>query len=112
MTIVTMHEVDEKKLLDVMAEASVVGSVTLNVYHDGNHMYYTLEGVHRAEAAKRLGIPLILIERDWEDMVECDLQDIYLEDGRATVQDIVEYAYSSVNGGVYSENDFVNVEVI
>lgn len=111
MTIVTMHEIDEAKLAEVMAEASKIGSVTLNVYNDGNGTYHTLEGVHRTEAAKRLGLPLILVEREWDELVECDLQDIEIEDGKASVQAIVEYAYSSYTGGIYSENDFESVEM-
>lgn len=110
MTIITMHRVDEVKLAKVMEETAVIGSVTINVYFDGETAY-ALEGVHRTEAAKRLGLPLILNCCQWEDIVPTDCEDVADRDGNATVGEIHEYAYSQHNSGlgVYDASDFEEV---
>lgn len=114
MTIVTMHEYDKDKLAGVMDIAAKVGSVTINAYYDGETIY-TLEGVHRTEAAKRLGLPLTIICKEWDDVIPTDCEDCNSFDcdtRTAKVSDIHEYAYSTLDGGVYSVKDFVSVEVI
>ena len=112
MTIVTIHQYDDAHLAEVMEAARKIGRVEINVYYDGE-VSYCLEGVHRVEAAKRLGIPLILKQREWDEVVETDCEDAEgYEDGRAAVSAIWEYAYGSgVEGGVYDDSDFVSVEV-
>lgn len=115
MTILTIHEIDETKLQEVMAVAQEVGSVTLNAYYDGETCYM-LEGVHRTEAAKRLGLPLIIVCKEWDDVISTDCEDCndFDYDTRtAKVSDIYEYGFNYLhNCGVYSENDFASVEVI
>jgi len=112
MTIVTIHQYNEQHLAEVMEVARKIGKVEINVYYDGE-MAYCLEGVHRVEAAKRLGIPLILKNREWYEIIETDCEDAegYAE-GKAAVSAIWEYAYGTgVEGSIYSESDFVSVEV-
>lgn len=107
MILYTMHKFDSDKLAEVMSDASEIGSVTLNVYYDGE-VYHALEGVHRTESAKRLGLPLVLVTKEWDDVVAHDIPD--LEEG-ASVGEIVDYGYSRFTGSVYSEDDFASVEV-
>ena len=117
MTIVTMNKVNSTHLEKVMKEAEAVGSVTINVYYNGE-MAYALEGVHRTEAAKRLELPLILVSCDWDSLVPNDCQDVESdENGYAFVSAIIDYAYetigySSYDGGIYSDSEFVSLEVI
>ena len=113
MTLVTMHEFDADHLAEIMEEAKEIGSVTINVYFDGE-TYHALEGVHRTEAAKQRGLPIILITREWDEMIESDCDDIWDRDenNMASVGQIMEYAYSTrIGGQVYNEDDFVSVEV-
>jgi len=112
MTIVTMHEVIEAKMAEVMEVAKAIGSVTINVYDSGD-MIYALEGVHRTEAAKRLELPLILNRLEWDEVVYTDCEDVdgRDENGMATVAAIFAYAYESgVDGQIYSASDFESVE--
>lgn len=113
MTIVTMHKFNEVHLSEVMKIAKQVGSVKVNVYDTGETIY-CLEGVHRIEAAKLLGLPLTLVAKEWDDVVATDSEDVEgYENGTATVSAIFEYAYGNqVEGGIYSESDFVNVEMV
>ena len=112
MTIVTMHKVDKSHLVKVMKEAEELGNVTINVYYNGE-IAYALEGVHRTEAAKRLELPLILVACDLDSLVSTDCEDVEgYENGYASVSAIVDYAYGSYDGGVYSNTDFASVEVI
>jgi hypothetical protein len=113
MTIVTIHKFDEKHLQEVMEIAKQVGKVEVNVYDSGDTIY-SLEGVHRVESAKRLGIPLILKQREWDEVIPTDCEDAEgYENGQAAVSSIWEYAYGDgVEGGIYSDADFVSVEVI
>lgn len=114
MTIVTINQVNEDHMVKVMEYAKTVGSVTVNVYDNGE-MIYALEGSHRIEAANRLGLPLVLIPKEWDDEIATDCEDVGRDDnGYATVAAIYEYAYDNMachDGGVYSEDDFVSVEV-
>lgn len=112
MTIVTIHQYDDAHLAEVMETARKIGRVEVNVYYDGE-VAYCLEGVHRVEAAKRLGIPLILRQRGWDEIIETDCEDTEgFEGGRAAVSAIWEYAYGSgVEGGVYDDSDFASVEL-
>ena len=111
MTIVTIHRYNDTHLEEVMTDAQAIGSVTVNVYYNGE-VAYCLEGVHRVEAAKRLGLPLILVCRDWEEVISTDCGDAEgFDDGTASVSSIYEYAYDrGVEGQVYTERDFLNVE--
>jgi hypothetical protein len=113
MTIVTMHKFNKAHLVEVMEIAKTIGSVEINAYLEGD-MIYTLEGVHRVEAAKVLGLPIIFNLKQWDDVMLTDLQDVELDDnGCAKVSDIFEYAYSGypIDGGVYSTSDFASVEI-
>jgi hypothetical protein len=113
MTIVTIHRPDEAHLAEVVEVARKIGRVEVNVYYNGE-IAYCLEGVHRVEAAKRLGIPLTLKQREWDEVVETDCEDAEgFENGRAAVSAIWEYAYGSgVEGGVYDDSDFASVELV
>jgi len=110
-TVLTIHKYDEKHLAEVMEVAKQIGKVEINAYYDGE-VAYCLEGVHRVEAAKRLGIPLILRQRDWDEIVPTDCQDVEgYYTGYAKVSDIFECVYEwkpgrPHEGGVYSEDDF------
>lgn len=112
MTIVTLNKVDEKHLAEVIKIAKEIGHVKVRAYYDGE-IYYCMEGSHRVEAAKRLGIPLILEEIGWDDEMETDVEDAEgykLE--RAPVSVIWETVYGDgYHGGIYFESDFVSVEV-
>lgn len=114
MTILTMHQVNQEHLAEVMEQAEEIGSVTLNTYFDGE-TYHMLEGVHRTEAAKRLGLPIILVTHEWDDIVSTDCEDVEGFDSierTAKVSDIVDYAYSNTRFcGIYATEDFVEVEV-
>ncbi|WP_270167631.1 hypothetical protein [Paenibacillus sp. SYP-B4298] len=111
--ILTINRVDEQHLTEVMNYAAKVGSVTINVWYDGETVY-ALEGAHRVEAAKRLRLPLILNKREWDAVIATDCDDADHEDGMITVEKLFEYAYDNLTrhtGGVYSFDDFASVEL-
>jgi len=102
----TMHKFDETQLKQVMKIAKKVGSVQLHAYYDGN-AYYILDGVHRTEAAKRLGLPLILVRRNEQEMMSNEFKEY---SGRATVEQLIATFHS--NGNFYQFSEFVSVKVI
>lgn len=114
MVIYTIHSFDEKKLVEVMQVAKEIGSVTLNAFFNGE-AYHMLEGVHRIEAAKRLGIPLIIVCKELDDVIPTDCEDCNGFDPitrTAKVFDIMDYAYSDYRDtGIYTDKDFVSVEI-
>ncbi len=112
--ILTINRYDEQHLLAVMEHAAKVGSVTVNVWYDGETAF-ALEGSHRIEAAKRLGLPLILNRMEWDAVVSTDCDDADHEDGMITVEKLFEYGYDNLtqhSGNVYRFDDFASVEVV
>lgn len=93
--IYTMHDVDQEKLESVMVEMKRLGPPIIRACWQGDH-YCALEGTHRVEAARILGMPVIIQAMDEDDEFENhDLQD--LEDP-CTVEDVLLYG-EWVHGG-------------
>ena len=108
-TIYTIHPYEEDHLAEVMTEAERIGSVTVRAYVVGGTVF-ALEGVHRIEAASRLGLPLIVQPVSLDDPFDHDLQDV---DSDATAGDVYDYAYSTgADGGMYSDEDFASVAIL
>ena len=100
--IYTIHAYDPAKLATVIEQMQTLGSPTIRACLQGDH-YCALEGVHRIEAARRLGLPVRIVEMD-EDDVLTD-HDIYDLADEATVAEVLEYA-SWMTGG-----DILDIEV-
>lgn len=70
----TIHGHNEDKVVAVMADMAKLGAPSIRVVDCGDH-YMALEGVHRLEAAARLGIAPKLMVLEQDDMVEADSLD-------------------------------------
>jgi hypothetical protein len=81
-TLYTPHQYDNAKVEAVMAEMRILGAPAIRVVDCGDH-YQAIEGVHRLEAATRLGIlpNLVVLEQDhvvesasldWQDMDDAE----------------------------------------
>lgn len=119
-SIYALNEVDEQHLVEVMEVAKQVGSVTINVYDNGDS-YTALNGSHRLEAALRLQLPVILERMSEDDVLTHDIDglsehlyhELYLDEPKntATVLQIIEFISSS--GKVYSDEEaFVSVTIV
>lgn len=118
MVIRSLNVVDEEHLQEVMQYAKNVGSVSINVYYDGE-AYYALEGSHRLESAARCGLSVTLNKLDLDAVISFDIEDLGehlyhkydLEElpQTCTVLDLVEYVNHT--GKVYTEEDFKEVIV-
>jgi hypothetical protein len=73
-TLYTIHGHNEAKVTAVMAEMTKLGTPSIRVVDCGDH-YLALEGVHRLEAAARLGIAPTLIVLEQDELVEADSLD-------------------------------------
>lgn len=73
-TLYTIHGHSEAKVEAVMADMANLGAPSIRVVDCGDH-YMALEGVHRLEAAARLGIAPNLIVLEQDDLVEADSLD-------------------------------------
>ncbi len=102
-----INPVDEEHLAEVMGVAAKIGKVELNAYFTSEE-YYLLEGSHRIEAALRLQLPVILRLREWDDQIECDINDM---EGIRMVGEIVDGITWSRAGAIYNEDQFVSVEL-
>ena len=103
-TLYTVHDWDESHLAVVMADMERMGAPTIRVCDCGDH-YVALEGVHRIEAASRLGIAPaldILLADDFVVASSIDIDSIPAdENGNVSVTDLVEYCYHP-KSGVYA----------
>lgn len=73
-TLYTIHGHNEAKVAAVMAEMATLGTPTIRVVDCGDY-YMALEGVHRLEAAARLGIAPNLTVLESDALVEADSLD-------------------------------------
>ena len=73
-TLYTIHGHNDAKIARVMGEMQSLGAPVVRVVDCGDH-YMALEGVHRLEAAARLGIAPNLIVLDQDELVAADSLD-------------------------------------
>ena len=107
MSIIGINGIDENRLEEVMEIAKEKGRVELAAYDDGENIWL-LEGTHRIEAAYRLELPVVLVEKDDEEKFEHDIEDTDAK----TVGELLEYLQSAFDGNetAYYESDFVSIE--
>lgn len=105
MYIYTAHVYDAAHLTKVMKEAKRYGKVKLDAYYDGKS-YYVLDGVHRTESAKRLGIPLILIQSSEKKMMSTFVKGHPVI---ITIGEILQHYWN--NGMCYHFDEFTSVKV-
>ena len=86
--IYTINEIDDAHLASVIADMRRLGPPRIRACWQGDH-YCALEGSHRVEAARRLGLPVLIVEMA-EDALLCghDLDDL---DDDCTVADVLEW---------------------
>lgn len=71
----TIHGHNEAKVARLMDEMKVLGAPTIRVVDCGDH-YIAIEGVHRLEAAARLGIMPYLVVLEQDELVPSDSLDL------------------------------------
>ena len=92
----TMHPVDDEHLACVMREMEALGAPAIRVVDMGDGAVMAIEGTHRIEAARRLGLIPELIVLDQNDLVEADSLDLdILAPGE-------KYTAGEIAGEVYS----------
>ena len=101
-TIYMMHKYDDSHLMRVIEEMEQMGAPEIRIVDCGDH-WFALEGVHRIEAAKRLGIEPVWIEIQQDDLVPSntldwdDLQKNHDYKG----SELVEFAFSPTETQIY-----------
>ena len=87
--ITAIHEIDESKLKDIMADMETLGAPTIRAA-ETCHGVIALEGCHRLEAAHRLGLtPEIEIMDEDDQISDHGLQDF--EGETLSVLEIIDY---------------------
>ena len=75
MMIYTIHSPHPDHLVEVVGEMRSLGSPAIRVVDCGDY-YAAIEGCHRIEAARLLGLPISLDILDQDDLVDADSLDI------------------------------------
>ncbi len=75
MLVYTIHRPIPDRLAEVVGKMKTLGSPTIRVVDCGDY-YQAIEGCHRIEAARILGIPVNLDILAQDDLVEADSLDI------------------------------------
>lgn len=98
-TLYTVHGHNEQHVLAVMDEMRTLGAPKIRVVDCGDH-YVAIEGVHRLEAAARLGIAPNLDVLDQNDLIEADSLDseMFLSGESYTAGEIAGECYSQGSG--------------
>ena len=104
-TLYTIHGHNDAKVASVMDEMRSLGAPVVRVVDCGDH-YMALEGVHRIEAASRLGIAPVLIVLDQDDQVAADSLDWQdLQSGETYAAGELAGEAGGVGCGSYSIDD-------
>jgi len=97
MVIAAIHQINTAKLASVIAEMETMGAPTIRVAQVDGDLHYALEGVHRLEAAARLGLTPTVIVLDEDDEIEHDMDDC----DSNIVADVLEYI-GTPRGALYT----------
>lgn len=100
MIIAAIHQSNTAQLASVMAEMEAMGAPTIRVAQVDGDLHYALEGVHRLEAAARLGLTPTVIVLDDDDEIEHDMDDC----DSTVVADVLEYI-GTPRGAMYALDD-------
>lgn len=97
MIIAAIHQIEDSHLDDVMAEMATMGAPTIHVAQIDGDLHYALEGVHRLEAAARLGLVPTIIVLEHDDEIDHDMDDC----DSPIVADVLDYI-GTPRGAMYS----------
>lgn len=100
--VIALHEIDEAKLVGVMAEMRRLGAPTIRVIEEAGR-FWAVEGTHRLEAAKRLGLtPRIEVIDSSDPDAIIDSLDLDGEGQSMTVGDVLTYVCTMDHGAIYA----------
>lgn len=110
MTIYMLNKIDETHMAEILPVASSIGSVELRGYSTGDAIVL-VEGSHRIEAAKRLGLPVIinLLDTQDPDAIVSGL-DLDGDDYDRTMEYVMDYCGSS-SDHYCSTEDFESITI-
>jgi hypothetical protein len=98
MTVFAPNKIDEKKLAPIIDYMTKNGTPEIRAVFNGE-AYQAIEGSHRLEAAKRLGLTPKITEVPWRSFVtNHDLPEL---PNKTSAARIVDYLYSKPEGAVY-----------
>jgi len=108
MLLLTIHRPDPDRWSDMLDRAVAVDStgeqVYLRCYIDGEYAY-CLDDPTWVAALVTIGVPVEIEDYDLDAVIDTDWQDVE-RDGKATVRDMVEYAYGHLIGWVEGYRSF------
>jgi hypothetical protein len=100
MVLLTIYRPDPDRWSDMLDRAVAVDStgeeVVLRCYIDGEYAY-CLDDPTWVAALVTIGVPVTIQDYDLDAVIETDWQDVE-RDGKATVREMVEYAYGHLLG--------------
>ena len=106
-TLYTIHPTDAKKLQEVIAQMSILGSPTIRAVECSDYLM-ALEGTHRIAAAAVLSLPINLVILEQYDIVQSDSLDWQdLEPGESyTAGFLAGEAFNRTSGIYHLQNDY------